>query len=486
LFNLCYAILNFTSQGCVSHKESVLHLQRNVSQSTRRVTLSLKFNLPEITVRKFHLRLFPFAAWRENSTRTAHSAKRIAAVRTFAPMPASRKIINDPVYGFITIDDPLIFDIIAHPYYQRLRRIQQMAFASLVYPGAVHTRLHHSLGAYHLMGWALQELRNKGVEISKEEDISARIAILLHDVGHGPFSHALEKKIITVGHEEISSLILHLLNKEFNGRLDMAISIFEGTYHKQFLHQLVSGQLDVDRMDYLTRDAFFTGVVEGAIGYDRILKMLVVKDGELMIEEKAIYSVEKFLVARRLMYWQVYLHKTVLSAEKMLLKVVERAQHLIGEGIDVTAPSKNLDFFLKNNGTDFTANLEKFVQLDDIDVLCSIKDWCGHNDKILSRLSKGLIDRELLKVRYQSEPFDALMVKTLAADTALKLGLSEEEAGYFVFTGEAVNTMYNPLDEHIRVLFKDGSVTDISRVDNALIHPQLSSPFKKYYLCYLR
>jgi uncharacterized protein len=403
-------------------------------------------------------------------------------------MHSSRKIINDPVYGFITIDDPLILDIIAHPYYQRLRRIHQMAFASLVYPGAVHTRLHHSLGAYHLMGWALQELRSKGVEITKEEDTGARIAILLHDIGHGPYSHALEKKLIKTDHEEISRLILHLLNKEFNGKLDIAISIFEGSYHKAFLHQLVSGQLDVDRMDYLTRDAFFTGVVEGAIGYDRILKMLVVRDGELLIEEKAIYSVEKFLVARRLMYWQVYLHKTVLSAEKMLMKIVERARQVIASGEQVKCVSENLDFFLKHETVtgNFSDHLEKFIQLDDSDILCSIKSWCGHNDKILSRLSKGLIDRQLLKVKYQAEPFDPVLIATLRADTALKLGISEEEAAWLVFTGEAVNTMYNPLDEHIRVLFKDGTITDISRVDNALIHPQLSSPFKKYYLCYHR
>ena len=403
-------------------------------------------------------------------------------------MPTSRKIINDPVYGFITIDDPLILDIIAHPYYQRLRRIHQMAFASLVYPGAVHTRLHHSLGAYHLMGWALQELRNKGVEISTEEERGAKVAILLHDIGHGPYSHALEKKLIRTDHEEISRLILHMLNDEFKGKLKTAISIFEGSYQKAFLHQLVSGQLDVDRMDYLTRDAFFTGVVEGAIGYDRILKMLVVKNGELLIEEKAIYSVEKFLVARRLMYWQVYLHKTVLSAEKMLMKIVERARQVIGTGGEVTCVSKNLDFFLKHETVDgdFSEHLEKFVELDDSDILCSIKNWCGHSDKILSRLSKGLIDRRLLKVKYQAEPFDPSTIHKLRAETAIKLGISEEEAGWFVFTGEAVNTMYNPLDEHIRVLFKDGNITDISQVDNALIHPQLSSPFKKYYLCYHR
>src|SRR5215216_4465128 len=278
-----------------------------------------------------------------------------------------RKIINDPVYGFITIDHPLIYEIISHPYYQRLRRIHQMAFASLVYPGAAHTRLHHSLGAYHLMGLALNELKNKGVEITKEEETGAKIAILLHDIGHGPFSHALEKKLIKgVHHENISELILQLLNEQFNGQLDIAIAIFNDTYHKPFLHQLVSGQLDVDRMDYLTRDAFFTGVVEGSIGYDRILKMLTVHNGELMIEEKAIYTVEKFLVSRRLMYWQVYLHKTVMAAEKMLVKIIERAQELIAGGIALNVVSSNLDFFLKQHQPDdnFIRHLEKFTQLD--------------------------------------------------------------------------------------------------------------------------
>jgi hypothetical protein len=400
-----------------------------------------------------------------------------------------RKIINDPVYGFITIDHPLVFEIISHPYYQRLRRIHQMAFASLVYPGAVHTRLHHSLGAYHLMGLALNELRNKGVEITREEEIAAKIAILLHDIGHGPYSHALEKKLIKgVHHEDISELILQLLNEEFNGQLDMTIAIFSGTYHKQFLHQLISGQLDVDRMDYLTRDSFFTGVSEGVIGYERILKMLVVHEGELMIEEKAIFSVEKFLVARRLMYWQVYLHKTVVAAEKMLVKIIERAQELIAAGIEVDTASKNLDFFLKQHqpGDNFIRHLEKFAQLDDSDVLCTIKNWCGHFDKILSRLCKGLVERKLLKVKFQGEPFDELMVTTYRAEIAGKLRVSEAEAAYFVFTGEATNTTYNPFDEHIKVLFKEGMVTDISQVDNALIHQRLSSPVKKYYLCYLR
>ncbi|HVG40039.1 MAG TPA: HD domain-containing protein, partial [Chitinophagaceae bacterium] len=291
-----------------------------------------------------------------------------------------RKIINDPVYGFITIDHPLIFEIVSHPYYQRLRRIHQMAFASLVYPGAVHTRLHHSLGAYHLMGLALTELKNKGVEITKEEELGAKAAILLHDIGHGPYSHALERKLIKgVHHEDISIMMMQLLHNQLGG-LGPAIEILSGTYHKHFLHQLVSGQLDVDRMDYLTRDAFYTGVSEGVIGYDRILKMLVVYEGELMIEEKAIYSVEKFLVARRLMYWQVYLHKAVVAAEKMLVKVIERAQELLKHGIEVEAASPALNFFLKQEqpADNFIKHLETFCCLDDTDVMCTLKNWCGH------------------------------------------------------------------------------------------------------------
>ncbi len=401
----------------------------------------------------------------------------------------ARKIINDPVYGFITVDDALIFEIISHPWYQRLRRIHQMAFASLVYPGAVHTRLHHSLGAYHLMGLALNELRGKGVEISREEEIGAKIAILLHDIGHGPYSHALERKLILgVHHEDISTLILELLNQEFNGRLQTAIDIFNDTHPKHFLHQLVSGQLDVDRMDYLTRDSFFTGVIEGAIGYDRILKMLTVHEGALMIEEKAIFTVEKFLVSRRLMYWQVYLHKTVMAAEKMLVRIIERAQELISNGIELETASHNLSFFLREQkvGDNFIHHLEKFTQLDDTDVMCTIKNWCGHFDPVISRLSKGLVDRKLLKVRFQSEPFDPSVVAEKKAEAAKRLNLTEAEASYFAFTGEAMNTTYNPYDEKIQVLFKDGTVSDISQVDNALIHQQVSSPVKKYYLCYLR
>ena len=400
-----------------------------------------------------------------------------------------RKIINDPVYGFITIDNPLIYEIISHPYYQRLRRIHQMAFASLVYPGAVHTRLHHSIGAYHLMCSALSELKNKGVEITKEEELGAKVAILLHDIGHGPYSHALEKKLIhDVDHENISIMIMQLLNEIFNGQLQTAIEIFTGTHPKKFLHQLVSGQLDMDRMDYLSRDAFFTGVSEGVIGYDRILKMLVVHDGELMIEEKAIYSVEKFLVARRLMYWQVYLHKTVVVAEKMLVKIIKRAKELLLNGIDLPVASPTLSYFLKEYQPDgnFVRHLEKFSQLDDTDVMCTIKHWCNHFDPVLSRLSKGLTDRKLLKIKFQFDPFSKDEIKEISLAVVQRLNLSQEEAGYFVFTGEAVNTTYNPYDERIKILFKDGSVSDISSVDNALIHQHLSSPVKKYYLCHLR
>jgi HD superfamily phosphohydrolase len=400
-----------------------------------------------------------------------------------------RKIINDPVYGFITIDNPLIFEIISHPYYQRLRRIHQMAFASLVYPGAVHTRLHHSLGAYHLMGLALNELRNKGIEITGDEELGAKIAILLHDIGHGPYSHALERQLIKdVHHEDISLLILQLLNEELNGQLQTAIEIFTDKYPKPFLHQLLSGQLDVDRMDYLTRDAFFTGVVEGAIGYDRILKMLTVYNGELMVEEKAIFTVEKFLVSRRLMYWQVYLHKTVMSAEKMLVKIIERANELIANGLELPMASSNLRFFLKEHKPDgkFIKHIEKFVQLDDTDVMCTIKNWCGHSDKVLSKLSKGLVNRELLKVKFAPEPFDENLLTTMRKEVADSLNISEYEASYFVFTGEAINTTYNPRDEHINILFKDGTIKDIAQVDNALIHQHLSAPVKKHYICYLR
>ncbi len=398
----------------------------------------------------------------------------------------TRKIINDPVYGFITIDHPLILQIISHPYYQRLRNIHQMAFAHLVYPGAVHSRLHHSLGAYHLMCMALAELKSKGIGISPDEELAAKVAILLHDVGHGPFSHALENELIPgVHHEAISLLIIQKLNEEFKGQLQTAIEIFTGQHTKRFLSQLVSGQLDVDRMDYLNRDSFFTGVAEGVIGYDRIIKMLAVKDGELLVEEKAIYSIEKFLVSRRLMYWQVYLHKTVIGAEMMLVKIIRRAKELTAKGESFKAASDSFDFFLHQKGN-IEKHLGTFCSLDDHDVMATIKNWRQHPDKILSTLCRFITDRRLFKVKLQAGLFAEEVVEEKKKEAMNVMGLSNDEAGYFVFTGEAVGTTYNPADERINILFKDGTIRDISQVDNALIHPQLASPVKKHYFCYLR
>jgi HD superfamily phosphohydrolase len=402
-------------------------------------------------------------------------------------MPLKRKIINDPVYGFITISDDLIFDIVAHPYYQRLRRIHQMALAYLVYPGAVHTRLHHSLGAYHLMCLAVTELRNKGTVISKEEEIAVKAAILLHDVGHGPFSHALENKFLSgVHHETLSLQIMQVMNEDLGGQLKLAIEIFTGKYPRKFLHQLISGQLDVDRMDYLTRDSFFTGVCEGVIGYDRILKMLVVHEDELMVEEKGIYSIEKFLVARRQMYWQVYLHKTVMSAEVMLGNILKRVRELSANGIEALKTGGATDFFLYNfDGKMNRETLNQFCQLDDIDFSFAVKRWSNHPDFVLSELCKRLLNRQLLKIKLQAEPFEAAEVQEKLADAAKQLGVDAATASYFVFTGTANNTMYQSQDERINILFKDGKVKDIAAIDNSLIHQTISAPIKKFYICSL-
>lgn len=391
---------------------------------------------------------------------------------------AFRKIINDPVYGFITLEDELVKDIIAHPVYQRLRRISQMALASFVYPGAVHTRLHHSLGAYHLMCSALSELTNKGIAITPEECLGAKIAILLHDIGHGPFSHALENVLAQgMHHEDLSILIMNDLNQQFDNKLDIAISIFTDQYPKKFLHQLVSGQLDVDRLDYLTRDSFFSGVSEGVVGYDRILKMLTVHNGQLMVEEKGIYSIEKFLVARRLMYWQVYLHKTVLSAEQMLKRIIYRAR-LIGAQC-----AQPLNDFINQPLEKLT--LEGFCSIDDYDVMMAIKGWCSHPDKILSLLSNGIINRRLYKVKYFANPVADAVLKTEWQRAKDRYQLSDDEVSWFVFTGEAMSNTYNFGHENIHILFKDGTIKDISEVDDALIHKNLNGNIKKYYICYL-
>ena len=394
-----------------------------------------------------------------------------------------RKIINDPVYGFITIDDELIYYIISHSYYQRLRRIHQMAFAELVYPGAVHSRLHHSLGAFHLVCNAIHELKNKGVAISAEEEQATKIAVLLHDIGHGPYSHALENILIQdVSHEQVSLMIMEKLNHEFGGKLQMAIDIFTNSYSKTYLHQLVSGQLDVDRMDYLIRDSFFTGVTEGMIGYDRIIKMLTVHNGELMIEEKGVYSIEKFLVSRRFMYWQVYLHKTVLCAEKMLGKIIERARL-----VNATSPSAVFNTFLNRrcNAENIEEYLDDYCSLDDYDVFFSIKQWANHEDKILALLSKSLVNRELLKVKYFTQPVPADLIEQKIKIAREYLSISEKEASYLVFTGNSEINTYNHEVEHINILFKNGTVKDISGVDNALINQSLSGTIKKFYICFI-
>ncbi|MBY0480549.1 MAG: HD domain-containing protein [Chitinophagaceae bacterium] len=398
-----------------------------------------------------------------------------------------RKIINDPVYGFITIDHPLIFAILAHPYYQRLRRIHQMALAQLVYPGAVHTRLLHSLGAYHLMCNAVMELRAKGVEITDEEAVAVKAAILLHDIGHGPYSHALEQVLVQgVHHEQLSNQIMQEMNGDLKGDLDLAIQIFTNQYPKPFLHQLISGQLDMDRMDYLSRDSFFSGVSEGVIGYDRILKMLVVHRGQLMVEEKGIYSVEKFLVARRQMYWQVYLHKTVLAAEKMLVKILERVREIYKKTDPFIQTHTSLDFFLGDfDGEMNTDALKKFCSLDDHDVMHAVKVWSRHPDRILQILCNRLLNRKLYRSRIQSEEFEELFIQEKQKEAVRDFKISPDDVRYLCFTGEASNTLYQTLDERINILFKDGMVKDISMIDNALIQQNLSAPVKKFYICLL-
>ncbi len=402
-------------------------------------------------------------------------------------MPEKRKIINDPVYGFITISHPLIFFILEHPYYQRLRRIQQMAMASMVYPGAVHTRLHHSLGAYHLMGNAVAELRSKGIAISAEEEIAVKCAILLHDIGHGPYSHALENRVLEgVHHETMSLAIMQMLNKECGGALDLAIQIFTNQYHQPFLHQLISGQLDMDRMDYLSRDSFFSGVSEGVIGYDRILKMLTVWNGQLMVEEKGIYSVEKFLIARRQMYWQVYLHKTVLAAEKMMVKIIERVRAIYSPNDKELPTLTALDYFLAHpNPTLTEENISRFCSLDDYDIMHAIKHWSKHSDPILSLLCNRLLNRQLFHCRIQAAPFSADYLQQKQQELLQQYPINEADLPIVCFTGEATNTLYQLKDERIQVLFKDGTVTDISRIENALIQENLSAPVKKFYICTL-
>lgn len=400
-----------------------------------------------------------------------------------------RKIINDPVHGFITIDDELIYQIISHPYYQRLRRIKQMALAYLVYPGAVHTRLHHSLGAYHLMCKAIDELIQKKISITEEESRGAKIAILLHDIGHGPFSHALENTIVDAHHEDLSLMIMQKLNQQFDGQLSIAIEIFQNKYPKLFLHQLVSSQLDVDRLDYLARDSFFTGVSEGIVGYERIIKMLTVHNGGLVVEEKGIHSIEKFLISRRFMYWQVYLHKTVLSSELMLVKILERAKYLTSQGASLFS-TPALHFFLtkKYTQSDFEKNdacLENFLMLDDSDLISAIKVWETHDDKILSDLCNRLSNRNLLKIQFLFHPNNNTDHEQRKL-TQTKYHLNDEEMSYYFIETETSNKVYNDSDEPIFIYYKNGSTKPISEVENTLITSELLVPTKKHYICYLR
>lgn len=402
-----------------------------------------------------------------------------------------KKIINDPVYGFISIDSELVFGLIEHPYFQRLRRITQLGLTNVVYPAANHTRFQHALGATHLMQKAIQVLRSKGIDISEKESEAAMIAILLHDIGHGPYSHALENSIVkNVGHESISDLLMQKLNEEFDGKLDMAISIFRGDYPKSFLHQLVSSQLDMDRLDYLKRDSFFTGVSEGVIGSDRIISMLNVVNGDLVVEKKGIYSIEKFIVARRLMYWQVYLHKTVICAEFLLLKVLKRARHLAKEGHKLPA-NRSLLFFLKSNFQieDFKTNKEvihEFTKLDDYDVLGAIKNWASYPDTVLSLLCQSIVDRKLFKTEIQNEAFDEKRLQELQEKFSSYYKLPKELSSYFIFTDSIENLAYTIESEKINILKKNSEVVEISKAADLFTFASLSDKVEKHFLCYPR
>lgn len=406
-------------------------------------------------------------------------------------MPYERKIINDPVFGFINIPKGLLYDIVRHPLLQRLTRIKQVGLSSVVYPGAQHTRFQHSLGAFYLMSEAITQLTSKGNFIFDSEAEVVQAAILLHDIGHGPFSHVLEDTIVQgVSHEEISLMLMERMNKEMNGQLSLAIQIFKDEYPKRFLHQLVSGQLDMDRLDYLRRDSFYTGVTEGNIGSARIIKMLDVADDRLVIESKGIYSIENFLTARRLMYWQVYLHKTSVAYERMLISTLLRAKELASQGVELFA-SPALHFFLYNdiNHTEFHNNpdcLENFIQLDDNDIWTALKVWSNHPDKVLSTLSLGMINRNIFKVENSAEPIGEDRIKELTLQISQQLGITLSEANYFVSTPSIEKNMYDPADDSIDIIYKDGTIKNIAEASDMLNISLLSKKVKKYYLCYQR
>lgn len=399
------------------------------------------------------------------------------------------KIFNDPIYGFVTLPYELVFDLIDHPYFQRLRRIKQLGLTNLVYPGALHTRFHHAMGAMYLMGQAIDVLRSKGNEITEDEAKGVTIAILLHDIGHGPFSHALEHSIVSnINHEDLSELFMTRLNEQFGGQLDTAIAIFQDKYKKKFLHQLVSSQLDMDRLDYLKRDSFFTGVSEGIISSERIIKMLNVVNNSLVVEEKGIYSIEKFIIARRLMYWQVYLHKTVLSAESLLVIILKRAKELAEKKTELfCTPALHTFLFNKYSKADFEKKpelLDTFAQLDDYDIMASIKTWMMHPDKVLSLLCKQLVNRNLFKVELQNSEFDKDRIAQLITQICKKHQLTEKEARYFVYTDQVSNDAYRSDKISINILSKDGTIKDIAKASDQLSIDVLIKTVRKFYLCY--
>ena len=399
------------------------------------------------------------------------------------------KIINDPVYGFVAIPAGLVFDLIQHPYFQRLRYIKQVSMTHLVYPGALHTRFQHAIGAMHLMSMALETLRSKGIMISEEEGEAVLAAILLHDIGHGPFSHSLEHSLITgVSHELLSSLLMDRINQDLGGRLSLAINIFNNQYPRKFLHQLVSSQLDVDRMDYLNRDSFFTGVSEGVISFDRIIKMLHVVNDEIVVEYKGLYSVEKFLIARRLMYWQVYLHKTIIGAEQLLIKILQRAKDLTASGVTLYSTpafhwflSQQID---RTNFLDDPLHLDWFTRLDDTDIMSAIKTWERHEDKILSRMCQRIMKRDLYRSMMSNRPFSAEDIELVKMHVIHTLGIGEEDIHYYVFTQEIHNRAYNPSKDPIRILLKSGELVDITEASDLGNLEALSQNVSKYALCY--
>ena len=409
----------------------------------------------------------------------------------FSLMSNERKIINDPVFGFINIPKGLIYDLVKHPLLQRLTRIKQVGLSSVVYPGAQHTRFQHSLGAFYLMQEAIQQLAAKGNFIFESEAEAVKAAILLHDIGHGPFSHVLEHSIVRgVSHEEISLMLMERMTKEMNGRLTLAIQIFKDEYHKRFLHQLVSGQLDMDRLDYLRRDSYYTGVIEGNIGSARIIKMLDVRDDHLVVEAKGIYSIENFLTSRRLMYWQVYLHKTSVAYEKMLVSTLLRAKELALRGEELFA-SPALRFFLYHDidREQFMSNpecLNQFIQLDDNDIWTSLKVWCNHSDCVLRTLSRGMVDRLIFKVEVSNEPFEPERIEMLKSEIATRMNIPLEEADYLVIASRIERNMYNPADDSIDILYNDGTIRGVAEASDMLNISLLSKKVKKYYMCYLR